>query len=111
MRAARIHQFGPPEVIQIEEVDRPTPSPGQVLVRVRAAGVGPWDGWIRAGHSALQQTLPLVLGSDLSGTVEAIGTDVPGVSAGDDVFGVTNPCFISAYADFALANAGMVAVK
>jgi NADPH:quinone reductase-like Zn-dependent oxidoreductase len=111
MIAARIHRFGPPGVIQIEEVDRPTPSSGEVLVRVRAAGVGPWDGWIRAGHSALQQTLPLILGSDLSGTVEVVGADVTGLSSGDEVFGVTNPYFIGAYADFALAKAGMLTAR
>ena len=53
MKACRVHRFGPPEVIVYEDVPRPVPGAGEVLVRVKAAGVGPWDGWIRAGHSAL----------------------------------------------------------
>jgi D-arabinose 1-dehydrogenase-like Zn-dependent alcohol dehydrogenase len=68
MKAWRVHEFGPPEVMIFETVPRPDPRPGEVLVKVHAAGVGPWDGWIRAGKSALPQPLPLTLGSDLSGT-------------------------------------------
>ena len=71
MRAVRIHQFGGPEAIAYDEVSRPAPVEGQVLVRVKAAGVGLWDAWVRAGKSALPQPLPLILGSDLSGAVEA----------------------------------------
>ena len=51
MSAARVHRFGPPEVIKLEDTPLPTPGAGEVLVRVKAAGVGPWDGWIRAGKS------------------------------------------------------------
>jgi NADPH:quinone reductase-like Zn-dependent oxidoreductase len=72
MKACRVHHFGPPDVISFEDVARPHPGEGEVLVRVKAAGVGPWDAWIRAGKSVLPQPLPLILGSDLSGTVEAI---------------------------------------
>jgi NADPH:quinone reductase-like Zn-dependent oxidoreductase len=53
MMAWRVHEFGPPESMQFERVPRPDPGPGEVLVKVRAAGVGPSDGWIRAGRSAL----------------------------------------------------------
>jgi NADPH:quinone reductase-like Zn-dependent oxidoreductase len=77
MMAWRVHEFGPPEVMKFERVPRPEPGPGEVLVKVEAAGVGPWDGWIRAGKSALPQPLPLILGSDLSGEIVAVG---PGVS-------------------------------
>jgi NADPH:quinone reductase-like Zn-dependent oxidoreductase len=82
-----------------------------VLVHVHAAGVGPWDGWIRAGKSALPQPLPLTLGSDLSGTVAAVGANVFGVTAGDQVFGVTNTQFVGAYAEYAVASADMIAKK
>jgi len=74
MRAARIHAFGPPEAVVIDQVPVPTPGEGEVLIRVLAAGAGPWDAWIRAGKSVLPQPLPLTLGSDLSGVVEAVGT-------------------------------------
>ena len=76
MMAWRVHEFGPPETMQFERVPVPSPGPGEVLVKVHAAGVGPWDGWIRAGSSALPQPLPLTLGSDLSGEIQAIGPDV-----------------------------------
>jgi NADPH:quinone reductase-like Zn-dependent oxidoreductase len=111
MMAWRVHEFGPPETMQFERVPRPDPGPGEVLVKVRAAGVGPWDGWIRAGRSALPQTLPLTLGSDLSGDIEAVGPDVSDLCVGDQVYGVTNPRFIGAYAEYALASAAMIAPK
>jgi NADPH:quinone reductase-like Zn-dependent oxidoreductase len=111
MKANRIHVFGGPEVILFEDVPRPTPGTGEVLVRVYAAGVGPWDAWIRAGRSALPQPLPLTLGADLAGTVEATDSRDCPFSAGDEVFGVTNPRFIGAYAQYAVASTQMLAHK
>ncbi|MGL4962380.1 MAG: NADP-dependent oxidoreductase [Inquilinus sp.] len=111
MKASRVHRFGSPEVIALEDIERPEPGEGEVLVRVAAAGVGPWDGWIRAGKSVLPQPLPLTLGSDLSGTVEATGPGATGFAPGDEVFGVTNARFTGAYAEYALASAGMIARK
>ena len=55
MKACRVHHFGAPDVISIEDVDRPHPGEGEVLVRIKAAGVGPWDAWIRSGKSVLPQ--------------------------------------------------------
>jgi NADPH:quinone reductase-like Zn-dependent oxidoreductase len=107
----RVHEFGPPEVMKFERVPRPEPGPGEVLVKVEAAGVGPWDGWIRAGKSALPQPLPLTLGSDLSGEIVAMGLGVSERRVGDQVYGVTNPQFTGAYAEYALASAGMVSNK
>ncbi|WP_018900508.1 NADP-dependent oxidoreductase [Rhizobium sp. 2MFCol3.1] len=111
MLAYRVHEFGAPEVIKAEQVELPVPGPGEVLVKVHAAGVGPWDGWIRSGNSALPQPLPLTLGSDLSGVVETIGPDVDGFEAGDEVYGVTNPRFIGSYAEYAIAQASMIGHK
>jgi NADPH:quinone reductase-like Zn-dependent oxidoreductase len=111
MMAWRVHQFGPPNVMRFERVPRPNPGLGEVLVKVEAAGVGPWDGWIRAGKSALPQPLPLTLGSDLSGEVVAVGPGGSDLRAGDQVYGVTNPRFIGAYAEYALASAAMVSKK
>ena len=62
--------------MRLERVPRPNPGRGEVLLKVEAAGVGPWDGWIRGGKSAVQQPLPLTLGSDLSGEIVVVG---PGV--------------------------------
>ena len=103
MKANRIHVFGGPEVILFEDVPRPTPGTGEVVVRVHAAGVGPWDAWVRAGRSALPQPLPLTLGADLAGTVEATGSRDSPFSVGDEVFGVTNTRFTGGYAQYALA--------
>ena len=111
MMAWRVHEFGPPEIMKFERVPRPEPGPGEVLIKVEAAGVGPWDGWIRAGKSALPQPLPLTLGSDLSGQIVAMGPRVSELRVGDQVYGVTNPQFIGAYAECALASAGMVSSK
>lgn len=111
MMAWRVHEFGSPEVMKFERVPRPAPGPGEVLVKVEAAGVGPWDGWIRAGKSALPQPLPLTLGSDLSGEIVAMGPEVSELHVGDQVYGVTNPQFVGAYAEYALVSAGMVSNK
>jgi NADPH:quinone reductase-like Zn-dependent oxidoreductase len=111
MMAWRVHEFGPPEVMKFERVPRPEPGPGEILVSVEAAGVGPWDGWIRAGKSALPQPLPLTLGSDLSGEIVSVGPGVSELRAGDQVYGVTNPRFIGAYAEYALACVQMLSSK
>jgi NADPH:quinone reductase-like Zn-dependent oxidoreductase len=110
MKACRVHHFGPPDVISFEDVARPHPGEGEVLVRVKAAGVGLWDAWIRAGKSVLPQPLPLILGSDLSG-VEAIGPAVTALKPGIEVFGVTNRQFTGAYAQYAVASVGMIAAR
>src|SRR6476646_9389787 len=111
MLACRVNAFGPPSAIAFEEIPLPVPGEGEVLVRVRAAGVGPWDGWIRSGRSALPQPLPLTLGSDLAGTLERVGPAITGFAVGDAVFGVTNLRFTGAYAEYAVASAGMIAKK
>jgi NADPH:quinone reductase-like Zn-dependent oxidoreductase len=111
MMAWRVHEFGPPNVMKLERVQRPSPGPGEVLVKVAAAGVGPWDGWIRAGKSALPQPLPLTPGSDLSGEIVSVGPEVSDLRVGDQIYGVTNSRFTGAYAEYALASAAMVSSK
>ncbi len=110
-KASRIHRFGGPDAITFEDMIPAEPGNGEVLVRVRAAGVGPWDAWVRAGRSVLPQPLPLTLGSDISGIVEKVGPGVTGFGPGDAVFGVTNPSFTGGYADYAIASAAMLAKK
>ena len=111
MKAARILQFGPPSVIVNQDVERPKAGAGQLLVQVKAAGVGPWDAIIREGKSAVSPAPPLVLGSDLSGIVAEVASDVSGFKAGDEVYGSTNDGFVGAYAEYALALAAMMAPK
>ena len=86
MKAARILQFGPPSVITNDNLPRLEPAAGQLLVRVKAAGVGNWDALIREGKVELQP-LPLTLGSELSGIVEAIGAEVQDSSLATEYMG------------------------
>jgi NADPH:quinone reductase-like Zn-dependent oxidoreductase len=111
MLAWRVHEFGSPDVMQLQSVHRPVPGSGEVLVKIEAAGVGPWDGWIRAGKSVLPQPLPLTLGSDLSGKIVSVGADVSDLSPDDQVYGVTNTRFTGAYAEFGVATAAMISKK
>ena len=111
MKAVRIHQFGGLDALVYEDVPRPMPGKGEVLVRVKAASVGPWDALIRSGQSKLGQPLPLTLGSDLSGIVEETGPGASGFQPGEAVFGSTNPLFTGAYAEYAVADAGMIAPR
>lgn len=111
MKAVRVHRFGPPEVMVVEDIPRPTPGAREILVRVMAAGVGPWDAWIREGKSKVNPPLPLTLGSDVAGTVEAVGPDVSAFQAGDQIYGATNVQFSGGYAEYAVASAGMIASK
>jgi NADPH:quinone reductase-like Zn-dependent oxidoreductase len=108
VKAARIHRFDSPDVIVVEEIVRPTPGEEEVLVHVNASGVGPWDAIIREGKSKVSPPPPLTLGSDLSGTVEAVGSGVTGFHIRDEVYGVTNPGFCGANAEYAVAIASMM---
>lgn len=76
MKAIRIHQYGGPEVLAQVEMERPTPGPDEVLIKVHAASVNPVDWKLRAGYMKefLPLTLPATLGSDVSGTVEEAGS-------------------------------------
>src|SRR6266404_4954324 len=101
MKAIRVHQFGGPEFLKFEEVPTPKPDAGQVLVRVHAAGVNPYDTYMRAGTYAIKPQLPYTPGSDAAGTVEAIGSGVTKVKPGDRVY--TAQTLTGAYAEYALA--------
>ncbi len=111
MKAARVHRFGPPDVITIDDLPRPTPGHDELLVRVGGAGVGPWDAWIREHTSVVVVSLPLTLGSDIAGIVEEIGPGVSRFAVGDSVYGVTNPQFIGGYAEYAVASENMIGRK
>jgi len=100
MKAIVVHQFGGLEVLKLEEVPTPKPAAGQVLVRIRAAGVNPYDTYMRAGTYAVKPPLPYTPGSDGAGVVEAIGDGVTKVKAGDRVY--TARTVTGAYAEYAL---------
>jgi len=111
MRAVRVPQFGGPEVVEVQDVPVPSPGADEVLVRVEAAGVAPWDVIIREGQSEVSGHAPLTLGSDLAGVVERVGGAVKNFRAGDAVYGVTNPEFVGAQAEYAVCHAGMIAPR
>lgn len=115
VKAARLCAYGEEKVVRIEDVSLPDPKTGELLIRVSAAGVNPIDWKIRAGQ--MQQVIPLqlpvTLGGDFAGVVEAVDAGVAGLKAGDAVYGqapVTNGGSGS-FAEAVLARAGAVAAK
>jgi NADPH2:quinone reductase len=100
MKAIRVHEFGGPEVLKLEEVPTPRPAVGQVLVRIHAAGVNPYDTYMRNGVYAIKPPLPYTPGSDGAGVVEAVGEGVSKVKPGDRVY--TAKTVTGAYAEYAL---------
>ena len=101
MKAIRVREFGPPEVLKLEDIPTPQPAAEQVLVRVRAAGVNPYDTYMRSGSYAIKPPLPYTPGSDAAGTIEAVGSGVARVKPGDRVYTATT--LTGAYAEYALA--------
>ncbi len=102
MKAIRIHQFGGPEVLTIEEIPDLKPGPGQVLIRVKAVGVNPVDGYIRSGTYAAKPPLPYTPGADGAGIVEAIGNEVRSFKPGDRVY--FNAALSGSYAELTLVG-------
>jgi NADPH2:quinone reductase len=86
MKAIRVQQFGDPSVMKVEEVPDPVAGPGQVLVKIKAAGVNPVDTYIRAGQYGALPPLPYTPGADAAGVVEAAGPDVREFAPGDRVY-------------------------
>lgn len=86
MKAIRVHQFGGPEVLKLEEVPDPQPGPGQVVVRIHAAGVNPVEAYIRTGTYTFKPTLPYTPGNDGAGIVLKVGPDVKRFKPGDRVY-------------------------
>ncbi|MFF1374671.1 NADP-dependent oxidoreductase [Streptomyces sp. NPDC058308] len=124
MRAIRLHEFGGPGVLRHEEAPVPEPGPGEVLVRVHAAGVNPPDWYAREGMPGVPAELkppfhlPLIPGTDVSGVVEALGPGAGAgadrLSAGDEVIGLLRfPTALqgSAYAEYVTAPATDLARK
>ncbi len=86
MKAVVVREFGAPEVLKVEEVPVPTPGPTQVLVRVKAIGVNPVETYIRTASYVKKPNLPYTPGTDAAGVVEAVGSSVTSVKAGDRVY-------------------------
>ncbi|TPL12338.1 NADP-dependent oxidoreductase [Mesorhizobium sp. B2-4-14] len=112
MRAVIQNSVGGPDVLVTADQPDPTPKAGEVLVRVRAAGINPVDGAVRAGRYKLLGEPPFILGWDISGTVETLGPGVIGLKVGDEVFGMPRfPKQAAAYAELAAVPANEIALK
>jgi len=113
MKAVSIYSYGGPDVLVYEDAPRPHPADGEVLVRVHAAGINPVDWKIREGHlkDMLHHTFPLVLGWDVSGVVEAVGSGLTRIKAGDEVFSRPDIMRDGAYAEFIVIRESEVALK
>jgi NADPH2:quinone reductase len=106
MKAIRVHEFGGPEVMKLEDVPDLKAGPGQVVVNVKAAGVNPVDTYIRSGSYALKPPLPYTPGMDAAGTVAAVGAGVESVAVGERVY--VGGTLSGAYAELALCDAAQV---
>ena len=120
MKAIRQHQYGGPEVLRYEDAPVPALVPGEVLVRVHAVGLNPPDWYLRDGYKALppewqpQVPFPIILGTDISGVVEAVADDVTGFSVGNEVYSMVRfPSFgpSKAYAEYVSVPASEIALK
>ena len=102
MKAIRVNEFGPADVMRLEDVEELQPGPTQVLVKVEAAGVNPVDTYIRSGIYAVKPNLPYTPGSDAAGAVVAVGENVNRLQAGQRVY--TAGTVSGAYAEYALCE-------
>lgn len=105
MKAIRVHEFGGPEMLRLEEIADPQPGPGQVVVKVEAAGVNPVETYIRSGGYG-KRPMPYTPGSDAAGTVESVGEGVTSVKIGDRVY--LAGTITGAYAEKALCSTAQV---
>lgn len=113
MKAVCIYGYGGPEVLTYEDAPRPHPGAGEVLVRVHAAAVNPVDWKVREGHlkEMLHHALPLILGWDVSGVVDALGPGVTRLKVGDAVYSRPDISRDGAYAEFIVIRESEVALK
>jgi NADPH:quinone reductase-like Zn-dependent oxidoreductase len=113
MRAIRMHEFGGPEVLRLDEVPPPEPTAQQVRIRVRATGINPFDWKLREGRmrGRIDVRLPYTPGYDAVGTIDRVGAAVAGWKVGDEVLAALNRIPGGAYAEYAVASAQDVVRK
>ena len=114
MKAIRIHEFGGAQVMKVEHIERPSPAPDEILVKVYASGVNPADWVIRNGGNDFLRPLlklPLTLGWDTAGIVEETGSDVTGFTKGDAVYGIPNFPGDGSYAEYCVGKGNQFALK
>ena len=103
MKAVRLNEFGGREHLSVDEIDRPEPGQGEILIRTRAAGINFADIMLREGKYLFQPELPFTLGFEAAGTVEAVGPGVEGFAVGQKVLGLIRG---GGYAEYTVAPAG-----
>lgn len=113
MKAVRIHEFGGPDKLVYEDAPKPEPKDGEVLIKIAAAGINPVDGMIGSGkmEAMIKHTLPLILGWDAAGTIEAVGPGVTHFQPGDAVFAYGDIRVNGAYAEYISLPAATVCPK
>lgn len=115
MKAITLEQYGGPDDLRVSERPEPKVAPGEVLIRVRTAGVNPVDWKLAAGglDAMMEIRWPLIPGWDVAGVVEAVGLDVPEFSVGDEVMGYVRKDMVQlgAYAEYVAASVRMLARK
>ena len=113
MKAIRIHEFGGPEVLKYEDVQQPIPGADEVLIKVHASGVNPIDWKIRAGHAQgkFPISFPLIIGWDVSGEIEEVGSEVLNFRIGDEVYSRPDPRRDGTYAEYVVVKADQVNLK
>jgi len=113
MKAVVIHQYGGAEVLKYEDVPQPEPKQDQLRIRVIAAGVNPVDGMIRSGilDKEGRRTFPIILGGDISGVVEKVGSEITRFKPGDPVFAYVSLDNSGGYAQYALVTEREAAPK
>jgi NADPH:quinone reductase-like Zn-dependent oxidoreductase len=113
MKAIRIHEFGGPDVLELEDIAVPQPKADEVLIKVYASSVNPVDGKIVAGQSQekFPTKFPLTIGWDVSGVIEAAGGQVRNYSIGDEVYGRPYPTQNGAFAEYVVIKASEIALK
>ena len=117
MQAVVYHQYGTPDVLDLEEVPRPIPKEDDVLVRVQASSVNSWDWELLRGTPLLTRVGALrtpkyeILGADIAGQIEAVGSGVTRFGPGDEVYGDVSGCGWGGFAEYVCADQGALAAK
>jgi NADPH:quinone reductase-like Zn-dependent oxidoreductase len=113
MKAITMSKYGGPDVMSLEAMPKPKPGPDDILIQVHAAGLNPVDWKIRKGDlkAVLSFDMPMIMGNELSGVVEAVGTKVSAFKPGDEVYTRVDNEHASAFAEFSVVDHSLVALK
>ena len=118
MKAMTFSRYGSPDVLQLRDLEKPTPKPDEVLIKIHAASINDWDWGILQGSSLVDRLMNglfkpriQILGCDVAGRVESVGESVKGFQAGDEVFGDLCACGFGGFAEYVCARESALALK